>query len=304
MAESAVDIEIFDSGSELGSGAEAGATQRGPEAGRRRWGQPKLQKRWEHALAALRDFAAAAQGRFPRKRVKYVHGGVSLNIGVWLGAQRRAKQRGALAQERIDALDAAVPGWEDAAAANMVAAAPESESAAAGEDSEAGGKQQYRRRMPWKDWLHVLRKYVEENSVCPSCWDTWTSSAGEVYKIGGWLRRQRLAKKSGRMSQDQEKMLDEVYAGWKKYPRHAVQKEVWENWLEVMVEYAAAKGELPRTNDEWKRADGSVWGIGGWRRRQRILFKKNKLSADRAEALSEAAPGWNDPETRIETAAI
>jgi len=293
MAESDADIEILDSGSEPGSGAETGTALRGSEAGRRRWGQSKLQKRWERMLAALRDFVAAAQGRFPRKRVKYVRGGVSLNIGVWLGMQRRAKQRGALAQERIDALNAAAPGWEDVAAANMVTAAPGPESAAAGEDSEADGKQQYRRRMPWKNWLRVLQKYIEENGVCPGRQDTWTSPEGEVYKLGGWFHRQRLMEKSGGMPRAQEKKLDETFADWKKHPKYAVRKEVWENWLEVLVECAAAKGELPQGNDEWARADRSVWRIGRWMRRQQKLFKKNKLPADRVEALSEAAPNWN-----------
>jgi hypothetical protein len=174
----------------------------------------------------------------------------------------------------------------------------------AGDAGAAGAPGRRRRRIPWEDWLRVLQKYVEENGICPSRWNTWKSPGGDVYKVGGWLHRQRRAKRRGEMPQAQEEMLDAVYADWKKHPKHAVQTEVWENWLEVMAEYAAAKGALPRVNDEWTRADGSVWRIGRWRRRQQKLFEKNALPPERAAALSETAPRWNGPEPRIETDAV
>jgi hypothetical protein len=143
----------------------------------------------------------------------------------------------------------------------------------------------------WRGWLAIMRKYVEQHGAFPSESGTWTSPSGEIYKIGSWGHRQRRKDRAGTLKKERAKMLDEVFPGWKEEPKAAERAERWENWLEALAEYYAAKG-LPLARSGWKRADDTTWDVGTWLRAQRKAHERGKLSADRVGMLDVTVPDW------------
>ena len=102
------------------------------------------------------------------------------NLGLWVTAQRRAKRRNELDQQRVDRL-ASIPGWSW--------------------DPHTDH---------WAEGFEQLEKYVEAtgNARVPTNYVT-----PDGYILGVWSRNQRIARKKKRLNQAQEERLESL-PGW------------------------------------------------------------------------------------------
>jgi superfamily II DNA or RNA helicase len=221
---------------------------------------------WQAWLEALRECVAAEKGLPKRTTVWTRPDGSEWKIGNWIAGQRRTRKKGKLSEDRVRQLET-IPGWfwED----RIVTAV-----------------------RSWPAWLEALRECVAAGEG-PKKSTVWVRPDGSEWKIGNWIDNQRQARKKGKLSEDQVRLLEAV-PGWNwedERMKNAAAKQPWPVWLEVLRECVAVEEGLPKRTAVWTRPDGSKWKIGLWISEQRQARKKGKLPEDRARQL-EAVPGW------------
>jgi superfamily II DNA or RNA helicase len=238
---------------------------------------------WWQKLSWLREYVATEECLPYRSTIWMRPDGSAWFIGNWINSQRAARKKGKMSEDRIQQLET-VPGWiwEDEKKKNMA------------------------KVQPWPEWLEVLREYVAAEGCLPYRSTIWTRPAdGQKWKIGLWISRQRVARKKGKLSEDQTQQLETV-PGWiweDEKKKNMAKVRPWPEWLEVLREYVAAKGCLPYRSTIWTRpADGQKWKIGQWINRQRTARKKGKLSEDQTQQL-ETVPGWIWEDEKMKNAA-
>jgi superfamily II DNA or RNA helicase len=136
----------------------------------------------------------------------------------------------------------------------------------------------------WEHYFGLLEQYVsrEGNARVPKRY------VEDDFPLGSWIMRQRTAFKKDTLSIERRKRL-EALSGWQWDP-FTVQ---WEEGFRLLEQYLSREGNasVPRghVEDDFK--------LGHWIRRQRTVFNKNQLSAERRKRL-EALSEWEwDPFT-------
>jgi hypothetical protein len=134
----------------------------------------------------------------------------------------------------------------------------------------------------WEDGFRRLLDYVKGNGHArlPA---TYTVDG---YRLGSWVRIQRLSRKEGTLNRDRERRLKNV-PGW---TWDAVAAR-WADGLGRLVEYVNRNGHANVPKDY--TVDG--YQLGAWVDAQRRFRRKGTLDADRQRRL-EDLPGWTwDP---------
>lgn len=134
----------------------------------------------------------------------------------WLRRQQRAYRAGTLRQDRIEALSAAIPGW------------------------------QFTSGSSWSAELERLRAWMAGNAVLPAYGAEGLE--GELY---AWLAKQRLAAANGRLSAQRATRLHEVAPDWQN-----VLETKWQASARAVAAHLEQTGRLPmvRSAEENKLA--------------------------------------------------
>jgi hypothetical protein len=129
----------------------------------------------------------------------------------------------------------------------------------------------------WNILFMELVEYKETNGHC-NCPTTNGS-------LGTWINRQRTLNRSNKLKADRYEKLVRIGFAFED-PRFAYDHEKWNRHFMELVKYKQKNGHcnIPTTN-------GS---LGGWIKRQRELFRSNKLKEDRHEKLVEIGFAFED----------
>ena len=140
------------------------------------------------------------------------------------------------------------------------------------------------RDAAWADWVQRLARY----RALHGSWPRANPPAADERALGRWLVRQRQA--GDQLDSERRAQLDAQCPGWEVSGRRRFNERVGE-----LGSFVNVHGRWPSTTSQDQAEVSLAW----WHLRQR----KGSLSAEKAAALDEAAPGWSDRE-RAEPAAL
>lgn len=124
----------------------------------------------------------------------------------------------------------------------------------------------------WEQRRNELAEYARENGRFPTFADSKNDpQAAELYI---WINSQQKKLASGKMSDEQKQSLDEINFPW---TRNA---DSWSRQFELLKEFVAENGSLPKRDDIYKGAK-----IGVWYASQLNALKSGKLSGDKKASL-------------------
>lgn len=104
----------------------------------------------------------------------------------------------------------------------------------------------------------------------------------ENKNLGAWVIRQRFLKKSGKLTQDREEMLNELGFTWEERERSS-----WDARFRELVEFKAQNGHFD-VPVKWSENPQ----LGAWVAAQRALGKSGKLSPERCQHLDSIEFDW------------
>lgn len=133
----------------------------------------------------------------------------------------------------------------------------------------------------WHEWYGRLQSYA---STYGDSAPALSYRCPDNHRLGGWVSKQREAKKAGALSDDRSAKLERL-PGWVWDTKEAA----WEAALSALRAYAEREGDcrVPQ-----RHQDESGLRLGLWVGTQRQQHSKGKLHSDRVAAL-EALPGWS-----------
>lgn len=279
------------------------------------WKWATLKDKWEDGFQQLAKYVDVnGDARVPRFHVT----DEGYRLGPWINVQRNAFKAGTLDPERVKRLQA-LPGWTFDTRADQWeegfqhlleyveqsggADVPSSYTSADGyrlgqwvggqrnayakgtlpKDREnrltaLPGWSWNSKRDKWDQFLSLLIKYASENGNVrvPGAYEA------NGLKLGVWVRVQRANFNRGVLNPERVRRLSEV-PGWSWDPFDTQ----WEQGFAKLVEYVAEHGDA--------RVPGSYiidgFRLGGWVQKQRNVFNKSNLDAERRSRL-ETLPGW------------
>ena len=271
---------------------------------------------WQQQYRSAVAFHAAT-GRWPRQDAADV---LERPSGIWINSQRALHRKGKLSRERVAILNA-TPGWfwevdlnqkweesyEKAVAHyNKVGRWPRaSERSAEGDSIGTWVATQHRAhkrgKLPterasklaetpgweWEvrsqQWEEILAKSLAHyNKV--GRWPRDGANDPEERPLGKWVQIQRAAKSSGNLSQERDTLLDQT-PGW----IWAIDRASdWEERLAGVVRLYSTTGRWASKASD----DTEERSYGQWISRQRAVYKRGKLSAERIAQL-ETIEGWS-----------
>ena len=236
--------------------------------------------------------------------------------GIWQNTQRKWYKKGKLSEERIQDLND-TPGWTwvddkfqeqldhwNTQYAKLGNKKPSSESKDP-DQKRAGKWQQKQRQLYKKDKLSTGRIQFlndtpgwtwEEEDPYQEQLDNWntqyvnkgnknpsqSSKDPEEKRAAEWQNRQRHFYKNGKLSTGRIQFLNDT-PGWTWEEEDPYQEQL-DNWNTQYVNKGNKKPSMTSKDPEEKRA-------GQWQDRQRQLYKKGKLSAERIQDLNDTS-GW------------
>lgn len=138
----------------------------------------------------------------------------------------------------------------------------------------------------WEQNYNLAKEYYEEHGNLDVPMDYKTKD-GTL--LGRWVGRQRKLRKGigkgSPLTEDQIKKLDLIGMDW----MDRVDR-VWENGFLEANKYFQTYGHL---NVPVKYKSPNDFPLGNWIQRQRIVYKKNKISPERIKRLMEIGMNWN-----------
>jgi hypothetical protein len=172
-------------------------------------------------------------------------------LGNWLGKQRKARKAGKLGNDCIRRLDELGFIWD------MLDAA-------------------------WEEMFVTLVDYRDRFGDCkvPKRWP-------ENRRLGSWATNQRISKKSGKLSEDRIRRLEELGFVWN------TRDTAWEERFAALVNYRDRSGNC-NVPQNWPENPQ----LAEWVSTQRGARKANKLDADRIRSLDELGFEWGYPSKR------
>jgi hypothetical protein len=174
-------------------------------------------------------------------------------LGAWVGIQRAIYKNDKLSKKKQELLEK-LPGWVWDA-----------------------------RKDYWPKGYKYLCNYAKNYGTSRVQYD-YTTEDG--YNLGTWVVTQRTWKRKGLLTTERQKKL-EKFPDWTWGGSRRISQS-WQESLSSLIEYAKEHGNS-KVPHNYITNDG--FSLGRWVIQQRYLYKKNKLSPGRIEALEEL-PGW------------
>ena len=173
-------------------------------------------------------------------------------LGIWVAVQQQAFRKGKLSRDRQQALEQ-LPGW-------------------VWEHSEA----------LWQEGFKYLREYYQQkgHTNIPKNYVT-----EDNYNLGTWVRRQWTAYEKGKLSLEQQQVLEQL-PGWVWGPKTDPPR--WQQWFDRLRQFVERNGHSSVPLN-YQTEDG--YFLDTWVQNQRQAYKYNRLSLERRQAL-EQLPGW------------
>ena len=200
---------------------------------------------WDSWLALCRAYRAEHGDLL----VPHSYGTQGRALGAWLAEQRKRYAAGALAPDRIAALDALGMVWTTA------------------------------RRRPWADWYRDAARYYEAQGDLRVPADYLTP---EGHPLGRWLHSQR-EKRLRTQSANPERIaaLDAIGMVWSMDETRAAN---WERMYAAVRDYRDRTGVLPLSPRGLRAPDGRA--MDDWIRAQRKALSNGTLSPEKTERLA------------------
>eukprot|EP00536_Pseudo-nitzschia_multiseries_P003811 jgi/Psemu1/186623/e_gw1.60.20.1 len=173
-----------------------------------------------------------------------------LALGKWLNTQRIQKRKGSLGWSRADRLAELGVVWDV-------------------------------QSHQWETMYSLLRRYKEREGDCNAKANDDTS---RTPNLGGWLNRQRLAKRRGTLDRRLEDRLTDLGVVWDVFDQQ------WESMYALLLRYKDREGDcaVPFQHVE---DDGEKLGM--WLNTQRYFRKNGDLDRERIALLDSAGVVWD-----------
>jgi hypothetical protein len=197
-----------------------------------------LGRNWKQRLAEL----AAFKKKHGHCRVSTLSKN-NASLGNWVRTQRGRRRRGELNPTQIRSLDRLGFAWD------------------------VNRELEELKPASWEHMFRALKAYRRTHGHCrvPS------NSSSPLYL---WIRKQRIAKRRGKLNSDQINRLDELGVAWNRYD------DQWKKMFEVLVKYKNAHGNC----DVPAGWPGNP-KLATWVNRQRRCHGRRTLPANRRERL-------------------
>jgi hypothetical protein len=275
--------------------------------------------RWDEGLGAARAYRQKyGDIRVPSGFVT-AHGFL---LGRWISNRRIERNRGALSQERVAALDALGMTWdpyEDGWLRGLAAARAYSEA-----HGDLRTPQKFRTADGFRlgSWLLTRRSERRRGALSEErvaalnalgmVWDrledNWQRGLAEArkyhqahghlrvpaqlvtpqgFRLGSWVSSRRTKRAQGKLRADRIAALDALGMVW--HPRD----DDWQRGIAVARAYWKANGHL-RVHPKAVTDDGFL--LGAWISSRRIERKRGVLAVERVAALDEIGMLWDPPE--------
>jgi len=204
----------------------------------------KVGKAWESKYAALVEFQRI-HGHCRVSTLSKDHA----SLGNWVRTQRGRRRRGQLSQEQIRSLDRLGFSWE------------------------LQGK---RSRASWESMYEALAVYQRVHGHCRV-----PRSSKDQPGLAYWVKRQRRARRGGKLSAERIRRLDELGFCW-----DAGGDAQWQSMYEALAAFQRAHGHCEVSSREG-------FHLKRWVATQRRARHARKLSAERVRRLDELVIVWN-----------
>jgi len=135
----------------------------------------------------------------------------------------------------------------------------------------------------WRARHQEFAEFHAEHGQLPT---TVSSRPGER-TLAVWLRRQRKAKREGRLDEEQLRLMDQV-PGWFEGRHRSALRTRHDEYLARLEAFHEAHDCWPRFRAE----DPEERAVGIWLHHRRSAARAGALDAALAEELSARAPGW------------
>lgn len=177
-------------------------------------------------------------------------------LGPFVNATRNQKRAGTLSKQRIELLERIGFQWA------------------------------VRERIRADKWENRLRQLLDFKTVHGHCDVPFKyDSNGQLYN---WVNQQRHRKKSGKLTAEQEKMLDEIGISWTIHDSGGFNPDAWDLRYSQLLEFKKQHGHC---KVEYSFPDNPQ--LGKWVSRQRQQRKLNKLTPERERLLDEIGFLWS-----------
>lgn len=186
---------------------------------------------------------------------------VDPSLGLWVGYQRKCRDRGRLSEERERLLNELGFEW------NL---------------------KKDRNSRVWAQRLEALRKFKLQHGHCriPAIYEADPS-------LGTWVQNQRQFKKHGHLSKDRERLLNELGFEW-----NILQMKPWIEHYYALQKFKLQNGHfrIP-PNYCYDDSSNNLSSLGAWVYHQRQLQRKGYLSEEREKMLNELGFEWTVTKT-------
>lgn len=208
-----------------------------------------LEDLWMIKFHVLKSFFEK-MNRMPFQLEKYLN----ISIGSWLATQRQFHRKNKLSPEKIMLLSSLCVDWR-----------PEVKE----------------RETAWLKKLQMVKEFNEKFNVIP-----FGNQEYEGFRVGKWMQHQKENYQLGSLSEQREKLLNEVLPGWIKTQAEKLDDN-WLNYAELTINYYQQWNRFP--TEETIVSDKN---IGKWLQHQRTNYRQGKLETRRQNFLDEKLPGW------------
>jgi hypothetical protein len=169
-------------------------------------------------------------------------------LGFWVANQRQLKKKGTLSEPRFHLLDQLGFRWV------------------------MRGMRHAAERAPRRDWEEMYQSLVAVHaqfghSNVPYAWE-------DDGALGRWVQRQRDARKTGQLTDDQVSRLNALGFEWDSVLLR------WKEMFSELLHFFEVNGHcnVPSQSDTWPK-------LGNWIAIQRLAFRKGKLSEEQISLL-------------------
>ena len=225
------------------------------------WEQPDT---WEEYFSALERYKADEGNGDPNCLGKYVTKDTPpLKLGSWLRRQRSGKKgrKWKISVEQIRRLEELGVWWENPYT------------------------------YTWGDYFSALVRYkTGEGNGDPNCSTNYVTKDTPPLKLGMWLSDRRRSKRTGKISSEQIRRLEELGIRWE-------QPDTWEDYFSALVRYKAGEGNGdPNCSGNYVTKDTPPLKLGMWLSHQRQANKghRYKISNDQIQRLEKLGIWWNN----------
>jgi hypothetical protein len=139
------------------------------------------------------------------------------------------------------------------------------------------------RAQTWQTTAVAVGLHVARFGEYPSA----SSTDAETRRLGTWLRTQRRAHRAGRLEESRTTWLELNLPYWA-----SPDAETWFGTAELVAEFVAERGHMPRADAEADEAR-----LARWVRSQRAADRADRLDDEQREWLDASLPAWRSVRT-------